>query len=151
MKVGTQRIKCDGRGRGHPGHFGRIRRTVHPETAWPVTGASFLLRHNKSMLDQPPPRDDLFVRSEIARFESLQTDLELCQTLVAIAHTEHEIGDPIGVAQAREKAETGFTTITRLAWNIEDPELRDKIQIGLGKLRVALDGLAANQSRGAAG
>ena len=95
------------------------------------------------MLDQPPPRDDLFVRSETARFESLQVKLELCRTFVAIAHTELEIEDPRGIVQAREKAETGFLTITLLASKLEDPEHRKIIQAGLERLQAALAQLAA--------
>ena len=95
------------------------------------------------MLDQPPLGDDLFVRSEIARYESLQTDLELCRTFVAIANTERDIGDPRGVVQARTNAENGYATISRLLTNLENPDHRKKIQMGLDKLRAALDQLAA--------
>ena len=93
------------------------------------------------MLDQPAPPDDLLARSETARFESLQVDLEMCHTLVDFAMTERRTGDPEGFQQARTKAESGYSTISRLMSKLDNQEHRKKIQVGLDELRVALDQL----------
>ena len=97
------------------------------------------------MLDQPPPRDDLFVRSEIARYESLQIDLELLETLVDRAATEYQVGDRSEFHLARTKAELAYTSIRRLMSLLEDPAHRGKIRMGLNRLRATLDMLAAHR------
>jgi hypothetical protein len=96
------------------------------------------------MMDQPLPLGDLLIRSQAARYESLQTDLELSHTFVDLANTEREIGDHTGVVQARTIAEEGYATISRLSLNLEDAVRRKEIQMGLDALRVALDELAAS-------
>lgn len=94
------------------------------------------------MLDQPPPRDDLFVRSEIARYESLQIDLELLETLVDFAATEYSLGDRSEFSLAKTKAELAYTSIRRRMCLLEDPAHRGKIRTGLARLRAKLDMLA---------
>jgi hypothetical protein len=94
-----------------------------------------------------PPLEDLNEHSETIQFESLQIGLELCQSFIELAKTEHQIGDPSGVLQARSKAETRYESVSRLMANLKDPVLRQKIQIKLDELRVSLDQLALHSTR----
>jgi hypothetical protein len=81
--------------------------------------------------------------SATTQFESLLIDLELCLTFADFANTEYGIGDSSGARQAGTKAELGYTAINRLVLNLEDPAHREKLQMGLDELRVALDELTA--------
>jgi hypothetical protein len=95
------------------------------------------------MMDQPIPLEDVFVRNETARHETLQADLEVCYTLVERATTEHGTRNRSGFLQAREKAETAFAAINLVVPTLRDPSHRKKAQTGLNSLRVALDQLSA--------
>ena len=84
---------------------------------------------------------DLHARTQQARIEFLQTDLDLCFSLVRIAETERQVGELGAAEQAFKKAENGYSAIWRFLPDVEHGEKRRELQSQLSKLREALDGL----------
>lgn len=84
---------------------------------------------------------DLHARTQQARVEFLQTDLDLCFTYVRVAETEHRLGDRAGAEQALRNAENGYAAIWRFLPDVEHGEKRRDLQSQLSKLREVLDGL----------
>lgn len=75
------------------------------------------------------------------RIDFLESDLALCGTFADIANTELSLGEAAAAAQAFLNAEAGYTTITRLLLDVENPEHRAAIEVRAEALRARLEEL----------
>jgi phytoene/squalene synthetase len=78
--------------------------------------------------------------SEVATFEALRVDLELCDTLVESAYRERADGSLNSAANARTKLERSYA-MTRSASDLENAVHPQTTQTELIHLRLALDRL----------